>query len=63
MSLAFLSQDVEKIENAYQTLIKKLETCRVVALQSVFGDLKWINIMEEVWKLYENFLFELIVQL
>nr|XP_023492101.1 probable ATP-dependent RNA helicase DDX60 isoform X1 [Equus caballus] len=44
----FFNQNVEKIENAYQTLIKKLETCRVVALQSLFGDLKWINIMEEV---------------
>nr|XP_019587029.1 PREDICTED: probable ATP-dependent RNA helicase DDX60 [Rhinolophus sinicus] len=43
----FFKENEKKIKNAYQTLIKQLEKCRVLALESLFGNLKWKNMMEE----------------
>ncbi|KAI5943410.1 putative ATP-dependent RNA helicase DDX60 [Manis javanica] len=44
---SFFEQNKMKIENAYKALIKHLEECRVLALESLFGNLKWKNMMEE----------------
>lgn len=44
----FLLQNEKEIENAYKALIKHLEKCRILALESLFGNLKWKNMMEEV---------------
>ncbi|XP_019521038.1 PREDICTED: probable ATP-dependent RNA helicase DDX60 isoform X2 [Hipposideros armiger] len=43
----FFRKNKKKIENAYKTLIEQLEECRVLALESLFGNLKWKNMMEE----------------
>jgi len=47
----FFKENKKKIESAYKTLIKQLEECRISALESLFGNLKWKNMMEEVLKL------------
>ncbi|XP_064332033.1 probable ATP-dependent RNA helicase DDX60 isoform X2 [Camelus dromedarius] len=43
----FFQKNKNNIENAYKTLIKKLEECRVLALGHLFGNFKWENMMEE----------------
>ncbi|XP_064441326.1 probable ATP-dependent RNA helicase DDX60 isoform X3 [Mirounga angustirostris] len=43
----FFKENKKKIESAYKTLIKQLEECRISALESLFGNLKWKNMMEE----------------
>ncbi|XP_039732062.1 putative ATP-dependent RNA helicase DDX60 [Pteropus medius] len=43
----FFKKNEQKIENAYKTLIKYLKECRVLALETLFGNLKWKNMMEE----------------
>ncbi|XP_029794930.1 probable ATP-dependent RNA helicase DDX60 isoform X2 [Suricata suricatta] len=43
----FFQRNKMKIENAYKILIKQLQECRVLALESLFGNLKWNDIMEE----------------
>ncbi|XP_028350083.1 probable ATP-dependent RNA helicase DDX60 isoform X2 [Physeter macrocephalus] len=43
----FFQKNEKNIENAYKTLIKELEECRVLALGHLFGNLKWKNMLEE----------------
>ncbi|XP_058406303.1 probable ATP-dependent RNA helicase DDX60 [Diceros bicornis minor] len=43
----FFKQNKERVENAYKALITQLEKCRVLALESLFGNLKWMHMMEE----------------
>eukprot|EP00071_Canis_lupus_P023777 XP_013975221.1 probable ATP-dependent RNA helicase DDX60 [Canis lupus familiaris] len=43
----FFKENEKEIENAYKALIKHLEKCRILALESLFGNLKWKNMMEE----------------
>ncbi|XP_066243861.1 probable ATP-dependent RNA helicase DDX60 isoform X1 [Saccopteryx leptura] len=43
----FFKENKMRIENAYQVLIKKLKEHRVLAFQTVFGNLRWHNMMEE----------------
>ncbi|XP_008683839.2 probable ATP-dependent RNA helicase DDX60 isoform X1 [Ursus maritimus] len=43
----FFKENKEKIESAYKTLIKQLEECRTLALEFLFGNLNWKNMMEE----------------
>lgn len=44
----FFKQNVKTIKSAYEILLKQWEECRDVELATVFGDLKWENMMEEV---------------
>ncbi|XP_022367441.1 probable ATP-dependent RNA helicase DDX60 [Enhydra lutris kenyoni] len=43
----FFKENKKKIESAYKTLIKQLEEYRISALESLFGKLKWKNMMKE----------------
>uniref|UniRef100_A0A8C5XE53 DExD/H-box helicase 60 n=1 Tax=Microcebus murinus TaxID=30608 RepID=A0A8C5XE53_MICMU len=43
----FFRENKKKIEDAYQTLLKQMQEFRVSALASLFGNLKWKNMMEE----------------
>ncbi|XP_045319557.1 probable ATP-dependent RNA helicase DDX60 isoform X1 [Leopardus geoffroyi] len=43
----FFKENKKKIEDAYKILIKQLQECRILALESLFGNLKWKNMMDE----------------
>ncbi|GAB5570388.1 probable ATP-dependent RNA helicase DDX60 isoform X1 [Prionailurus iriomotensis] len=43
----FFKENKKKIENAYKILIKQLQECRILALESLFGNLKWKHMMDE----------------
>ncbi|XP_062932959.1 probable ATP-dependent RNA helicase DDX60 isoform X2 [Cynocephalus volans] len=43
----FFKENKNKIEDAYKTLLKQLNNCRDSAISSLFGNLKWENMMEE----------------